>query len=219
MSILLSERGRVSQLKAFWRLPDLVVARFTLWSYIRSGWILFDIVFVWLLYAIFFLEFGGNVTYFFGTAGQGLGVETILGTVIMVQRAMSARIYLPLSRLTSRASYIRGLIIATTVLRIPLFLMLLLLASLYHHFSPPPCNGIGGCIAGATIANISIGTVGLLMNCFGIATLVVAISAPIATRIARIVALAWLAAALYSNTSPDLVAQFLAFTRIPLIPM
>lgn len=79
-------------LKTFWRLPSLTIARFTLVSYIRSGWILGDIILVWLLYAIFFLEFGGNVAYFYGTANQGLAVVTILGTVVMVQRAMNARV-------------------------------------------------------------------------------------------------------------------------------
>ena len=152
-------------LKEFWRLPSLTVARFTLVSYVRSGWILGDVVFVWLLYAIFFLEFGGNVAYFFGTAGQGLGVLAILGTVVMVQRAMSARVYLPLSRLTSRSAYIRGLVIATGVMRVPLFLMLMLLALSYHHFSPPPCEGIGRCIEGANVSNMTFGALGLLANC------------------------------------------------------
>src|SRR5436305_14676826 len=188
-------------LKEFWRLPALTVARFTLLSYVRSGWILGDVVFVWLLYAIFFLEFGGNVAYFYGTAGQGLAVLAILGTVVMVQRAMSARVYLPLSRLTSRSAYLRGLVIATGVLRIPLFLMLLLLALSYHHFSPPPCDGIGRCIEGATVSNMTIGAVGLLANCVVIATLIVTFSAPIATRRARIILLVWFAAVLYSNTS------------------
>ena len=102
-------------------MPSLTIARFTLVSYIRSGWILGDIVLVWLLYAIFFLEFGGNVAYFFGTAAQGLGAVTILGTVVMVQRAMNARVYLPLSRITSRSAYIRGLVIATAVFAYPSF--------------------------------------------------------------------------------------------------
>src|SRR5690348_6085262 len=156
----------ISQLlKGFWRLPSLTVARFTLVSYIRSGWILGDVVFVWLLYAIFFLEFGGNVTYFFGTAGQGLGVLAILGTVVMVQRAMSARVYLPLSRLTSRSAYIRGLVVATSVMRVPFLLMLLLLAQSFHEFSPPPCDGIGHCIEGSTLSNMTIGSLGLLANC------------------------------------------------------
>lgn len=206
-------------LKNFWRLPSLTVARFTLVSYVRSGWILGDVVFVWLLYAIFFLEFGGNVSYFFGTAGQGLGVLAILGTVVMVQRAMNARVYLPLSRLTSRSAYIRGLVIATGILRVPLFLMLMLLALSYHHFSPPPCEGIGQCIEGATMSNMTIGAVGLLANCIVIATLIVTFSAPIATRRARILLLVWFAAVLYSNTSPGPVAAVLGVTRIPLIPL
>lgn len=206
-------------LRAFWRLPGMVIARFTLLSYIRSGWILGDIVLVWLLYAIFFLEFGGNVTYFFGTAGQGLGALAILGTVVLVQRAMSARIYLPLSRITSRSAYIRGLVIATGVLRIPLFLMLLLLASSYHNFSPPPCVGFEGCIFGATFSNIIIGAIGLLLNCIVISTLIVVISAPIARRWVRIAVLAWFAAVLYSSTSLGPIAAFLKFTSLPLIPL
>jgi hypothetical protein len=166
----------------FWHWPSVTIARFTLASYVRSGWILGDLIFVWLLYAIFFLEFGGNVAYFFGTAGQGLGALAILSAVVMVQRAMNARVYLPLARITSRSSYVRGLVLATGVLRIPAFLLLLALAASYHRFSPPPCTGIGGCIAGATPALITIGAIGLLANCIVISTLVVTFSAPIATR-------------------------------------
>lgn len=206
-------------LREFWRLPSMVIARFTLVSYIRSGWILGDIVLVWLLYAIFFLEFGGNVSYFFGTAGQGLGALAILGTVVLVQRAMSTRVYLPLSRITSRSAYIRGLVIATGVLRIPLFLLLLILAASYHNFSPPPCIGFEGCIFGATFSNIFIGAIGLLLNCIVIATLIVVISAPIAKRWVRIAILAWFAAILYSSTNLGPIAALLKFTSIPLIPM
>lgn len=86
-------------------------------------------------------------------------------------------------------------------------------------FSPPPCIGIGGCIAGATPANITIGAIGLLANCIVISTLVVAFSAPIATRLARIVLLAWVAAVLYSGTSPSPIATILSITRIPLMPL
>jgi hypothetical protein len=38
--------GTSSALREFWRLPSMTVARFTLVSYIRSGWILGDFVFV-----------------------------------------------------------------------------------------------------------------------------------------------------------------------------
>jgi hypothetical protein len=200
-------------LKAFWRLPSLTVARFTLASYIRSGWILGDIAIVWLLYAAFFLEFGGNVAYFFGTTGQGLGALAILGTIVMVQRAMSARVYLPLSRLTSRSAYIRGLVIATGVLRVPLYVLMMLLGMGFHSHAP------SWGIQGATVTNMLVGSMGLLANCIVISTLVVVFSAPIATRLARIALLAWFAAVLYSNTSPDPVAEFLSISRIPLIPM
>jgi hypothetical protein len=206
-------------LRAVWRWPSVTIARFTLASYVRSGWILGDLIFVWLLYAIFFFEFGGNVAYFFGTAGQGLGALAILSAVVMTQRAMNARVYLPLARLTSRASYIRGLVLATGLLRIPAFLLLLALAASYHHFSPPPCTGIGGCIAGATPASITIGAIGLLANCIVISTLIVTFSAPIATRLARILLLAWVAAVLYSSTSLGPIASILSITRIPLIPV
>src|SRR5215467_1620212 len=204
--------------KGFCRLPSVTVARFTLRSYIRSGWILGDIVLVWLLYAAFFFQFGGNAAYFYTTAGQGLDVLTILGTVVMTQRAMNARVYLPLARLTSRSSYVRGLILATGVLRVPLFLMLMLLALSYHQFSPPKCF-IGDCIEGATVANMTIGAIGLLANCIIISTLTVVLSRPVATRRVQIVFLAWLVAVLYSNSNLGPVAGFLAVSRIPLAPL
>ena len=172
-------------LREFWRLPSLVVARFTLVSYIRSGWILGDIAIVWLLYAAFFLEFGGNVAYFFGTAGQGLSALAILGSIVMTQRAMGARVYLPLSRLISRSAYIRGIVIATGVLRIPLYVMMMILGMGYHTHAP------SWGIQGATVTNMLAGAVGLLANCIVISTLVVVFSTPIATRIARIALLAW----------------------------
>ncbi|MDQ2714591.1 MAG: hypothetical protein M3Z08_06765 [Chloroflexota bacterium] len=204
-------------LKEFWRLPSLTVARFTLRSYIRSGWIIGDIACVWLLYAAFFLEFGGNVAYFYSTAGQGLAAIAILGTIVMGQRALNARVYLPLARLTSRGSYIRGLMLATGVLRIPLFLLLLLLAMLYHGHTARLCTPV--CIEGATLGSMLPGALGLLANCIVISTLVIAFSAPIASRFARIMLLAWIAAILYSNTSLGPVAAMLGVTRLPLIPL
>src|SRR5215467_3476022 len=201
-----------------WHMPTVTVARFTLRSYVRSGWILGDVVLVWLLYAAFFFEFGGNVAYFYNTAGEALGALAILGTVVMVQRAMNARVYLPLARLTSRSSYVRGLILATGVLRVPLFLMLMLLALSYHQFSPPKCF-IGDCIEGATVANMTIGAIGLLANCIIISTLTVVLSRPVATRRVQIVFLAWLVAVLYSNSNLGPVAGFLAVSRIPLAPL
>lgn len=204
-------------IKQRWRSPTLVVARFTLRSYFRSGWLLGDIVFVWLAYAIFFLEFGGNVTYFFGTAGEALGVLSVLSTIVMTQRAMSARVYLPLARLTSRSAYIRGVILASCVLRIPAFLLLMILAMSFHRFSPPPCNPT--CIADATFGNMTPGAIGLLINCWILTALTVMLSIPIATRQVQILFLAWFALVLYTNTSNNIIATYFSWVRIPLTPL
>jgi hypothetical protein len=152
------------------------------------------------------------VQYFYGTAGQGLGVLAILSTVVMTQRAFSARVYLPLARLASRSAYARGVMVAAAFLRVPSFLMLLALESGYHEFQPPG-------IRGATIGNMIPGALGLLANCFVVTALIVTISAPIATRRMRIVFFAWLAALLWSRLSPHPLSEVLVVTQIPIIPI
>src|SRR5260370_1268372 len=84
--------------------------------------------------------------------------------------------------------------------RLPIFLMLMLLALGYHQFSPPKCF-IGDCIEGATVANMTIGAIGLLVNCIIISTLTVVLSVPVATRRIQIVFLIWLVTVLYSNSN------------------
>lgn len=165
----------------------------------------------------FLLEFGGNVTYFFGTAGEALGVLSILSTVVMTQRAMNARMYLPLARLTSRSAYIRGVILASSVLRIPAFLLLMILAMSFHQFSPPPCNPL--CIADATLSGMTLGAIGLLVNCWILSALTVVLSIPIATRRIQIIFLAWFALVLYTNTSDNIVSTYFSWVRIPLAPL
>jgi hypothetical protein len=190
-----------------------MVTRFTLRSYIRSGWLLLDLVCVWFLYAVFFYEFGGDVPYFYSTTSQGLGALSIISTVIMMQRATKAQMYLPLARLTARGVYICGLLLATAVLRVLSFFLMLLLALGYHAHSP----GLG--IEGATISNMLPGALGLVLNCLILAALTVVLSVPIATRRIQILFLAWLAATLYSNTSVGIVAQYLSVVRAPLAPL
>lgn len=193
-----------------WHSPAITVARFTLRSYMRSGWILGDLVFVWLLYAAFFLEFGGNVPYFFSTAGQGLGTLAILGTIVIVKRGMSARMYLPLARLSSRTAYLQGLMLATSVLRIPSYLLMLLLGGGYHTHAP----SFG--IQGASFGNLLLGSIGLLINCIIVSILTVVLSLPIATRRIQIVFLAWLAAVLYVGNNPN---PYLSIIHLPIVPI
>lgn len=195
---------------SWWHSPTITVARFTLRSYMGSGWILGDIVFVWLLYAAFFLEFGGNVSYFFSTTGQGLGVLAILGTIVIVKRSMNARLYLPLARLTSRSAYLQGLMLATCVLRIPSYLLMLLLGGGYHTHAP----SFG--IQGASFGNLLLGSIGLLINCIIVSILTIVLSLPITTRRIQIIFLAWLAAVLYvgNNANP-----YLSIIHFPIAPI
>ena len=196
-----------------WCVPSWTIARFLLRSHVRSGWILGDIVFIWLLYVAFFFEFGGDVAYFYGVMNQALTVLAVLSTIVMTQRALTARMYLPLAKLSSRAAYIRGLLLATGLLRVPSFLLALLLAMGFHRHNP-----IFG-IQGATVGNMLPGAIGLLLLTILASTLTVALYRPIASRLGQIFFLLWCVAAFYSNTSPGPVAQYLSFTRLPLIPI
>lgn len=196
-----------------WHGQTITIARFTLRSYIRSWWVLGNIVFIWLLYAAFFLETGSDVKYFYGVAAPGLYILSILSTIVLTQRAMQARIYLPLARLKSRAAYIRGLILATSSLCVLHFLLILLLAMGYHRYAP----SLG--IQNATISNMLPGALGTILNCIILSTLTVLLSAPIATRRIQIVFLIWLAGVLYSNTNTDIVAHYLSVIRVVLAPI
>ncbi len=197
-----------------WRSPTVTVARFTLKSHVRSGWIFGDIFFIWFLYALFFYEYGGDASYFYGTVGEGLSVLAVLDTVVIVQRSLrSARVYLPLARLTSRSAYIRGLILATCVWRIPLFLLMLVLAMGYHTSAPQ----IG--ITDATVGNMLPGAVGLFLNCCILSILTVVLSVPVATRRVQIIFLVWLAAMLYSDSRFSDIAKYFTVTQLPLLPV
>jgi hypothetical protein len=199
--------------KRIWRLPTLTVARFVLWSYLRSGWVLADIVYLWFLYALLFSGSGGDAAYFYGAVSPWLYALAILDTAIIVQRSLkTARVYLPLSRLSSRSIYIRGVIAATAIWRIPIFIVMLGLSAGYHKYAP----SIG--IYGATLGNMLPGAIGLLLNCMLLSTLTVLLLAPVGTRRIQIVFLAWLMIVLYASTHFDIVSQYLVVLRIPLNP-
>ncbi|HLG76853.1 MAG TPA: hypothetical protein VKX46_10585 [Ktedonobacteraceae bacterium] len=197
-----------------WRGQTLTIARFTIRGYVRSGWILGDIVFIWLLYTLFFFTYGGTVSYTYGTLGEGLSVLAVLDTVVIVQRSLrTARIYMPLARLSSRSAYIRGLIVATAALRVPFFFLTLLLAMSFHRGAPH----IG--IQGATLLNLLPGMVGVLLMTILISVLTAVLSLPIATRRIQILFLVWLAVVLYSGVATRFASQYLVIVQIPLMPL
>jgi hypothetical protein len=197
--------------KALWRTPAITVARLTLESYFRSGWMWAEFVLVLVFFAALFFPFQEDVPYFYGTSNWDLSAIAILGAAIMVRQATSARTYVILARLSSRASYSRGLMLATAVLRIPIFLFMLLLVLVAHRLINP------------TADKILIGAIGVLPNTILVSVLAVALSSPMATRLHRILFLVWVAVVLFSLSPifslPVSILNVLSIVRVPLWPI
>ena len=111
----------VELLLTVWRTPSVTVARLLLDSYFRSVWLWGEVVLVLAFFAALFFPFLEYRSYFYGTSNFDMAGIAILGAVMMVRHSTSARVYVLLSRLSSRAAYSRGLMLATALLRIPLF--------------------------------------------------------------------------------------------------
>lgn len=194
-----------------YRSPAVTVARLTLESYFRSGWMWGEFVLALVFFAALFFPFLENVSYFYGTSTWDLSAIAVLGTTIMARQSASARAYTVLARLSTRAAYSRGLILATALMRVPLFLFMCALVLLARRLSDP------------TPANILIGVPGLLTINMLVSTLTVTLTSPTGTRRQRIVFLAWIAIVLFSASPifrlPDVVINILGVTRLPLIPV
>jgi hypothetical protein len=197
--------------KSLWRTPSITIARLTLESYFLSGWMWTEFVLVLVFFAALFFPFQEDVPYFYGTSNWDLSAIAVLGAVIMVRQATSARTYVLLARLSSRASYNRGLMLAAAALRIPIFIFMLLLVLLAHRLINP------------TAEKMFIGSIGLLPTTILVSVLTVALSSPIATRLMRILFLTWIAVVLFSIRPiffiPTSVLNVLGFVRIPLWPI
>src|SRR5258708_1040084 len=157
--------SKETQIKTeLWRSPSVTVARLTLASYLRSGWMWSEFVLVVAMFPALYFPFPESTLYFNGTSIFCLGALAILGPAIMVRQATSARTYLLLARLTSRAAYSRGLMLATAALRIPLYLLFLALVLLFHRLTDPaPAPilwGLLGILPAAML--VSVLAVGLL---------------------------------------------------------
>ena len=197
--------------KVLWRMPTMTVARLTLESYFRSGWMWAEFVLVLVCFAALFFPFQENVANFYGTSNLDLGGIAVLGTAIMVRQATSARTYLVLSRLPSRAAYSRGLMLATAFLRVVLFVFMLVLVLVTQRLSDPAAGPL------------LIGVIGLLPNCMLLAVLTVALSSPVGTRLKRIIFLVWLAVVLFAQSPvfwlPEAMVSVLRIASLPLLPL
>jgi hypothetical protein len=197
--------------RAFWRTPSMTIARLTLESYFRSGWMWAEFVLVLVFFAALFFPFQEDVPYFYGTSIWDLSAIAVLGAAILVRQATSARTYVLLARLSTRASYSRGLMLAATALRIPIFMFMLMLVLLAHRLIKP------------TAEKMLIGAIGLLPTTIFVSVLTVALSSPIATRLTRILFLLWIAVVLFSISPifmiPSAILNILEIVRIPLWPI
>ena len=206
-----SEVATLAISRSFWRTQSTTIARLTLESYFRSGWMWAEFVLVLVFFAALFFPFQEDMPYFYGTSNWDLSAIAVLGAAIMVRQATSARTYVLLARISSRASYSRGLMIAAAALRIPIFLFMLLLVLVAHRLINP------------TVDKMFIGALGVLPITILISVLTVALSSPIATRLMRILFLTWIAVVLFSIspifTIPSAVLNVLAIVRIPLWPI
>lgn len=204
--------ARAAQTKTgVFRSPGVTVARLILASYLRSGWMWVEFVLVLACFAALYFPFMESTIYFNGTSTFALGAIAIIGPAIMVRQSTSARTYLLLARLTSRAAYSRGLMLAAAALRIPLYLFFLALVLLFHRLTDPAAD------------LLFWGAVGIIPNIILVATLTIALCSPMATRLKRIYFLAWLALVLFSFkpifTIPAWLETVLSISQLPLWPV
>lgn len=193
------------------RSPSVTVARLTLASYARSGLMWGEFVLILVFFAALYFPFEESALYFNGTGMFCLGALAILGPAIMVRQATSARTYLLLARLTSRAAYCRGLMLAAAALRFPLYLLFLALVLLFHRLTDP--------IPGV----LFWGMIGIVPVTMLVAVLTVGLCSPMATRLKRIVFLSWVAVVLFSFKPivriPNWLDALLSVTQLPLWPL
>lgn len=203
--------NQVQTRRGLFKSPGVTVARLVLASYLRSGWLWIEFLLVLAFLALLFFPYLENTLYFNGVATFSLGAIAVLGPAIMVRQATSARTYLVLARLSSRAAYSRGLMLAAAILRVPLYLFFLALVLLAHRLIDP------------TFTALAMGALGILPNTILIALLTVALSSPIATRLKRIIFLCWLVLALFSLRPivplPLWLERILSLAQLPFWPL
>lgn len=174
---------------------SLHAARLALAGYVLSGWVLGDVLMVLAVVAV---STGGNdprsthpaVAYFFGLHGADFLAVTALGTVLLVRRTVGMRSYVVLSRLTTRAAYVAGVVLASAALRLPQLALLV---------------GLGlatGRMQGADVTTVLAGSAGLLGNAVLAGTVAVGLMPPFSGRRELILAVLFAAAVLAPVSGP-----------------
>jgi hypothetical protein len=193
------------------RSPGVTVARLTLASYLRSGWMWGEFVLVLVFLAALYFPYEQSVAFFNDSALIFLAALAVLGPASMVRQATSARTYLLLARLTSRAAYSRGLMLAAALMRAVLYAFLLALVLLLHRLND------------VSVEMLFWGAVGIIPVTLLAAIVTVGLCSPIATRLKRIYFLAWVALVLFSFKPviaiPPWLETILSVSQLPLWPV
>lgn len=189
------------------------VARLALDSYVRSGWVIGDVLLVVVLIAI---STSGSdprsahpvAAYFFGLHSVDFVAASILGTVLLVRRSLGLRSLVVLSRLRSRTAYPAGLALAAGVLRVPQLALLVALGAATGH------------LPAADLVAVPAASVGLLANALLAVAVTVALLSPFSGRRELLGALLYAAAALVPVTGlPPLAAHLQGVVQLPLWPL
>jgi hypothetical protein len=185
--------------------PALRVARVALARYVRSSWVLVDLVGVVVIWVI---AYRGTVTpaSFFEAGNIGLILLAILSAYGIVQ-VVPPSVYL---RLVPRRDYrgaLGGIVLANALVRAAVALALLLLTLVLHDLTY------------ATAAGVLVGMLGLVANSILIGTLAVVLAPPIAGRVWRVGVLVVVLLALYSYQVSGPLGQALVVTRVVLLPI
>jgi hypothetical protein len=188
-----------------WDAPVLAVARRTLGRYVFSVWAAVDVI---LVVAIFAFSYGSpfNTLSFFSTAAFLLAILSAISAYGLVHGVVPPEVYLPLAQRYGGARCVGGLALAAALIRAAAYLLLLALCLAFRRFTVAP------------LGMLLVGSLGLILACAFVATVIIALSAAIAPRAARWAALVLLVLGFASYDAGGPLGVVLLVTRLPLLP-
>src|SRR6202165_3630427 len=167
-----------------WRAHTTTVMRISLSNYVRSGWVFLELAIVLGAAALApagpHSDNAGGLPSFFGVSGTLFIGESLIGSLLLGRRSFGPSAYMFLARLPSRRPYAAGVVLASTALRIPLFVLMVIL-------------GIGlGKLVDPPVAWLLLAGLGMLLPACLVASVAILLSPPVGTRITLAIILVWL---------------------------
>lgn len=162
-------------------------ARFTLTEYVRSGRIVIELVATILFWGLFLRQYPVALDQFFSLTGIMTLLLTLYTTTSLLSLGERPQGYIILTRPLGRNGYLLGLYIVALMI---VALMFVIVAALTRIFNPP---------FDWALVEVLKGAAPLLLNVALVAALMVLLSSMVLTNTLRLLLLAVLAIALYSN--------------------